>query len=44
MQKRLATEGAQPINSTPTEFAAFVKSEMEQWTKVGQMAKIKPAG
>jgi tripartite-type tricarboxylate transporter receptor subunit TctC len=44
MQKRLANEGAQPINSTPSEFAAFVKSEMEQWTKVGQMAKIKPAG
>jgi tripartite-type tricarboxylate transporter receptor subunit TctC len=44
MQKRLVNEGAQPINSTPTEFTAFVKSEMEQWTKVGQMAKIKPAG
>jgi len=43
MRKRLANEGAQPINSTPAEFTAFVKSEMEQWTKVGQMAKIKPA-
>jgi tripartite-type tricarboxylate transporter receptor subunit TctC len=44
MQKRLVNEGAQSVNSTPDEFAAFVKAEMEQWTKVGQMAKIKPAG
>jgi tripartite-type tricarboxylate transporter receptor subunit TctC len=44
MRKRLANEGAQPISSTPSDFTAFVKSEMEQWTKVGQMAKIKPAG
>ena len=44
MLKRLANEGATPINSTPSEFATFVKAEMAQWTKVGQMAKIQPAG
>ena len=44
MQKRLVNEGAQAVNSTPAEFAAFVKAEMDQWTKVGQMAKIQPAG
>jgi tripartite-type tricarboxylate transporter receptor subunit TctC len=43
MKQRLASEGAAPIISTPGDFTAFVKSEMEQWTKVGQAAKIKPA-
>jgi tripartite-type tricarboxylate transporter receptor subunit TctC len=44
MRKRLANEGATPINSTPSEFAAFVKADMEQWSKVGRLAKIQPAG
>jgi tripartite-type tricarboxylate transporter receptor subunit TctC len=44
MTKRLANEGAQPIASTPREFAAFVKSEIGQWSKVGRAAKIQPAG
>ncbi len=43
MKKRLASEGAQPINSTPSDFAAFVKSEMQQWSEVGRVAKIRPA-
>lgn len=40
--KRLASEGAQPIASTPADFAAFVKSELEQWTEVARAAKIQP--
>jgi tripartite-type tricarboxylate transporter receptor subunit TctC len=44
MTKRLATQGAQPIASTPKDFAAFVKSEIGQWSKVGRAAKIQPAG
>jgi tripartite-type tricarboxylate transporter receptor subunit TctC len=44
MQKSLASQGAQPIASTPTDFAAFVKSEIGQWSKVGRAAKIRPAG
>ncbi len=43
MKKRLANEGAQPINSTPSDFTAFVKSEMQQWSEVGRVAKIQPA-
>jgi tripartite-type tricarboxylate transporter receptor subunit TctC len=43
MKKRLANEGAEPIVSTPSDFTTFVKSEMDQWTKVGQAAKIQPA-
>ena len=44
MQKRLASQGAQPIASTPSDFAAFVKSEIAQWSKIGRAAKIQPAG
>ena len=43
MKKRLASEGAEPINSTPSDFTAFVKSEMQQWSEVGKAAKIQPA-
>ena len=43
MKKRLANEGAEPILSTPSDFTAFVKSEMAQWTEVGRTAKIQPA-
>ena len=43
MKQRLASEGAEPIVSTPADFAAFVKSEMQQWTEVGRAAKIQPA-
>ncbi|MPZ37238.1 MAG: tripartite tricarboxylate transporter substrate binding protein [Rhizobiales bacterium] len=42
MKRRLANEGAQPINSTPTDFTAFVKSEMRQWSEIGRTAKIQP--
>jgi tripartite-type tricarboxylate transporter receptor subunit TctC len=42
MKKRLAEEGAEPINSTPSDFTAFVKSEMAQWSEVGRVAKIQP--
>ncbi len=44
MRKRLSNEGAQPIASTPSDFAAFVKSEIAQWSKIGRAAKIQPAG
>ena len=43
MKKRLAGEGAEPINSTPSDFTAFVKSEIQQWSEVGRVAKIQPA-
>jgi tripartite-type tricarboxylate transporter receptor subunit TctC len=42
-KKRLSGEGADIIASTPADFAVFVKSEIAQWTKVGQAAKIQQA-
>ena len=32
-EARLASEGAEPMNSTPADFTAFVKSEMQQWSR-----------
>lgn len=40
MKDRLAAEGAEPMTSTPDEFAAFLRKEVEQWRKVVREAKI----
>ena len=42
MKQRLASEGAEPVASTPEDFAAFVKAEIRQWTEVGRAANIQP--
>ena len=42
MKHRLASEGAEPVASTPDDFAAFVKAEIRQWTEVGRAANIQP--
>jgi len=42
MKQRLASEGAEPVASTPDDFAAFVKAEIRQWTEVGRAANIQP--
>ncbi len=42
MRARLATEGADPVGSTPAEFAALIRQEMEKWTEVARAANIKP--
>ena len=42
MRGRLAIEGADPIGSTPAEFAALIRQEMEKWTEVARSANIKP--
>jgi len=39
-RRRLAGEGADPVASTPAEFAAFVKSEMAKWSAVATSANI----
>ncbi len=39
--KRLAGEGVEAVTSTPDEFAARVKSEIEKWGKVVRAAGIK---
>ncbi len=40
--KRLAADGAEPVGSSPEEFAAFIKSESAKWAKVANAAGIKP--
>jgi tripartite-type tricarboxylate transporter receptor subunit TctC len=39
----LTGEGADPVASTPADFAKFVKAEIDKWTEVGKAAKIQPA-
>jgi tripartite-type tricarboxylate transporter receptor subunit TctC len=40
VRDKLAGEGAEPMASTPEQFAAFIKSEIAQWVKVVREAKI----
>jgi len=40
--ERFQLDGAEPVGSTPKEFAAFLKAEMQKWSKVVQDAGIKP--
>ena len=40
--KRLAADGAEPVGSSPEEFAAFIKSESEKWAQVAKAAGIQP--
>jgi tripartite-type tricarboxylate transporter receptor subunit TctC len=42
MKERLATLGYEPIASTPDEFAARIKVEIETWAKVIHGANIRP--
>lgn len=34
IKNRLSSQGAEPVGSTPEEFAAFIKAEMVRWAKV----------
>ena len=40
MKKRLAADGAEPLGTTPAEFAAFIRRELDKWGKVVDVAKI----
>ena len=42
VRERLASEGAEPIGSTPEEFAAHIKAEMTRLGKVIREANLKP--
>jgi tripartite-type tricarboxylate transporter receptor subunit TctC len=42
MKEKLATDGAEPVGTSSAEFAAFIKRELEKWTKVARSAKIDP--
>jgi tripartite-type tricarboxylate transporter receptor subunit TctC len=40
MRDRLAADGAEPLGSTPAEFSAFIRRELDKWSKVAEAAKI----
>jgi tripartite-type tricarboxylate transporter receptor subunit TctC len=42
VKERLATDGAEPVGSTPPEFAALIKAEIGKWAKVARAANIQP--
>jgi tripartite-type tricarboxylate transporter receptor subunit TctC len=39
--KRLGELGIEPVGSSPEEFGAFIKSEIERWTRVARAANVK---
>jgi tripartite-type tricarboxylate transporter receptor subunit TctC len=42
MKERLSADGAQPLGSSPEEFAALIRSELDKWTRVARAADIVP--
>jgi len=42
MKERLAIDGAAPVGSTPSEFAALIRYELEKWAGVARAAHIEP--
>ncbi len=42
VRERLASQGAEPVGSTPEEYDAFVRSEIAKWGKVVKEAGITP--
>jgi tripartite-type tricarboxylate transporter receptor subunit TctC len=39
--KRLQELGIEPVGNSPEEFGAFIKSEIERWTRVAKAANVK---
>src|SRR5580765_7241367 len=39
--KRLEELGIEPVGNTPEEFGAFIKGEIERWTRVAKAANVK---
>jgi tripartite-type tricarboxylate transporter receptor subunit TctC len=42
VKDKLATDGAEPIGSTPAEFGALIRNELEKWSRVAKAAGIEP--
>lgn len=40
VKERLAKLGSQPVGSTPDQFAAFIKNQVETWAKLGQQINM----
>lgn len=41
VRSRLARENAEPLGSTPEEYGAYLKSELERWTRIIKSAGVK---
>lgn len=41
MKQRLTSQGAEAIGSTPEEFAAVIKQELEQWTRIAKQIGLR---
>jgi tripartite-type tricarboxylate transporter receptor subunit TctC len=39
--KRMATDGSTPVGSTPEQFNAHIRSEIEKWRRLARDAKLK---
>ena len=42
VKERLAAAGLQVVTNTPTQFADFIRAEIDKWGKVIRSAGIKP--
>ena len=40
LREKLVSQGVDPVGSTPAEFAAFIKSEADKWSRVTREAGI----
>jgi hypothetical protein len=40
MKERLAADGAEPLGTTPAEFGAYLRRELEKWRRVRDAAHI----
>ena len=41
MREKFATQGALPVGNTPEQFAAYIRSEIEKWTRVVKFSGAK---
>jgi tripartite-type tricarboxylate transporter receptor subunit TctC len=42
LRQRLVSQGADPVTSSPAEFAAYLQSEIAKWAKVVKAAGVQP--
>ena len=42
MKEKLAAEGAEPVGSSPLEFANLIKNDYQKWSGVAKRAGIEP--
>ena len=41
VKAKLAAQGAEPLGSTPAQYGAYIKSELERWGKVIKASGVK---